>query len=132
MRFTIDNSRGNVEYYDLFNFLYAASGSLVEFEPHERIRGLPFFQSPRWDSCLKGLDGIFSENGVRSWVTPGGYLKVRIKSEFNNHTTEIESLVEWISPYIAGHKPKQYIGRYRWEGRDWINLYAKRHEQKSH
>lgn len=39
----------------------------------------------------------------------------------------IEKFAEWITPYVTGHKPKEYIGR--WNGEDdrlSTNLYIER------
>lgn len=41
-----------------------------------------------------------------------GYHHLIIDSEFKNHEDEIGKFIEWVSPWIAGRKKKQYIG---WE-----------------
>lgn len=51
-----------------------------------------------------------------------------IDSNLKNYDNEIEKFIDWISPYVAGHKPKQFVGTWQGEepGTPQINIYIKR------
>lgn len=51
-----------------------------------------------------------------------------INSNLKNYGGEIEKFIDWISPYVAGHKPKQFVGTRKGEDPDspQINIYIER------
>ncbi len=52
--------------------------------------------------------------------------RLTLRSDFKNHDAA-ELFAKWIAPYVAGHKPKEYIGWYKSEDHQWrINLYIER------
>lgn len=72
----------------------------------------PFFECERWFM-------LFCSNNFNSDKVPsrmhqprgtGSCWVLEFDSEFKNYDSEIDKFVDWISPYVAGHKAKQFIG----------------------
>jgi hypothetical protein len=61
------------------------------------------------------------------YKTVGEYFKFSINCEINYGDEEIEKFVEFISPHVAGHKKRQYIGWYKGYGfHNRFNVYIER------
>lgn len=61
------------------------------------------------------------------YETAGEYFRFSIDCEINYGYEEIEKFVEFISPLVAGHKKRQYIGWYKGEESDHrFNVYIER------
>ncbi len=80
---------------------------------------------------LKNWDTIFMSN---YWLKEETYFKneneqwrLRVACDINYGRNEILQFTEWISPYVIGHKPKEYIGQLDGEDRgDKQNVYIQR------
>ena len=82
------------------------------------------FTLERWNNMfvsnywLKEKTYFKNENG--KW-------KFRTSCEINYGRDEILEFAKWISPYVAGHKPKEFIGELKGENReDRQNVYIER------
>lgn len=82
---------------------------------------------------LKRWHSLFYDNASRHeeertyFKWEDGYWKLFLNCTVNYGQKEILEFAKWIAPYVAGHKPKEYIGTYREEGltrRD--NIYVER------
>jgi len=86
----------------------------------------PYLQ-PRWKDHDKFKND--PENYQPIW-------HLRLIGDLSHSYDAINGFVEYITPYLAGHKPKQYIGWYKGEDQnERINLYAIRpvnSKQKQH
>lgn len=76
----------------------------------------PFFKCERWDSmfcnsAFCGFPAIFKTN------TAGGH-HLELHSELKNYDQEIQKLVDWLTPYVKGHKKKCCVGWWRHEDQD--------------
>lgn len=75
------------------------------------------FLSTNWSDSLEG--SVFVELDK--------YYQLLIHTEFKNYDQEIQKFVDWINPYLIGHKKKQYIGYWRSENYNReINIYVER------
>lgn len=73
-----------------------------------------FFECPRWEM-------LFLSNNWSPELIKGSTFKdyiLEIHSEFKNYDGEIDKFIDWISPFIAGHKKKKYLG---YEKGEWTN-----------
>lgn len=65
------------------------------------------FKCQRWSS-------IFAHSGFHEppefYRFPNGYYKLILHGEINNGMDEVYLFKDWIYPYVAGRKSKQYIG----------------------
>ena len=84
----------------------------------------PLFKCERWPS-------IFSRSGflneAPSFIRlPSGYYRITLRSVLKNYDDEIEKFVDWISPFIAGHKDRTCVGWQKGEIAPFgpINLYV--------
>lgn len=62
----------------------------------------------------------------------GNHYILFIWTDINYGIDEITQFIDWISPYVAGHKMREYIRWRRTEGTDRLNLYIERPETKRH
>lgn len=75
------------------------------------------FLSTNWDYTMQG--GKFYEEKDR-WV-------IDLHTEFKNYNDEINQFVDWISPFIAGRKKKEYLGYWQNEmSSTQVNIYIER------
>ena len=78
----------------------------------------PFFKCERWYQCFLGtnFNGENMEERTMKYNTHGNSI-ILIHSEFKNYDDEIEHFLDWIKPFLAGRKKRQYLG---WkEGENW-------------
>lgn len=84
-----------------------------------------FFQCERWYFLFLSTNWGSTEGA--KFYRSGNHWVLELDTEFKNYDDEIEKFVDWITPYVAGRKKKQYIGNYRVEYSDHpINLYIER------
>lgn len=85
-----------------------------------------FFTQERWDSVFNHhFDLTPPYFKTEEGKLPVLYINCDIKAGYS----EIEQFVDFISQFIAGHKPKEYIGYYNWDDNDNktnINIYINR------
>jgi hypothetical protein len=78
----------------------------VEYEP---LDDHPFFSTERWSH-------IFYTMGYDFYTPPylnrmySGYYELHLHADINYEDEEVIKFVDWISPFIAGHKKKTYLG----------------------
>lgn len=86
----------------------------------------PFFTKERWGSVFNHhFDLKPPYFKIEEGKLPVLYINCDVKSGY----FEIEQFVDFISPFVVGHKPKEYIGCYNWDDNDDkrdINLYIER------
>ncbi len=84
-----------------------------------------FFTMERWDSLF--FISAFHEETPYYFKKVGENYRLRVACEINYEAGEIEQFVNWITPYVIGHKPKEYIGYFQKEGsRKKVNVYIHR------
>lgn len=85
----------------------------------------PFFNQKRWMNLFHCHIDLPKPQFFQH---PGGYYELQLDAEINYGYEEITQFVNWISPYIAGRKKKQFIGWYKGESYETstINLYVER------
>lgn len=75
------------------------------------------FLSTNWDNDMKG----------GSMFLDGKYWRISLDTEFKNYDNETELFLEWITPFVAGRRKKQYIGWQKGESQDCRqNIYITR------
>jgi hypothetical protein len=81
----------------------------AKYHPNRKYENIshPFFECTRWWHILcskqgNGNDGVFYKNAH--------YWTIDIFVDFKDYDNEIEKFLNWILPFIAGRKKKQYIG----------------------
>lgn len=83
-----------------------------------------FHSTSRWHSLFSKFEGLDSSY---IHLRDDGYIELYINCDINYGYDEIELFVDWITPFIAGHKPKEYVGWYQGEGQDRKhNVYIER------
>jgi hypothetical protein len=86
----------------------------------------PFFQCERWFAVFLFTNCDNSKKGGKLYQKNDSWI-IDLDTEFKNYDDEIENFLDWISPFIAGRKKKQYVGFYQGEDSDsQVNLYIKR------
>lgn len=89
----------------------------IDHEFFKCTRWEALFLSKNWDEEMQGGKMYFN----KCWV-------IDIHTEFKNYDNEIDKFIDWISPFVAGRKKKQYVGYYRGEDLNFqVNLYINRH-----
>jgi hypothetical protein len=84
-----------------------------------------FFTLRRWSRVFS--HSAFLEEMQRFIPRAENYWLLELHTEINYGYEEIQQFVDWISPYVAGRKQKQYVGWYKGEDdRQRINLYVQR------
>jgi hypothetical protein len=83
------------------------------------------FDLPRWEVLFS--KSAFHEDGPY-FKKVGDYWRLYLHCEINYGYRECEEFANWIGPYVAGHKPKEWIGWYKGEdSRQFRNdLYIKK------
>ena len=83
------------------------------------------FKCRRWLSLFCATNGEDIKGG--ELLRRGNYWVLDLEVEFKDCDCEISKFVDWIHPYVAGRKKKQYIGYYQGEDQDsQCNLYVER------
>ncbi len=94
-----------------------------------------FFKCDRWYMLL--LSNNFDETKGSSFFFSNphrgnGYRVLSLNTEFKNYENEIECFIDWITPYVAGHKKKQYLGWWKSESmNNRINIYIHRNHSEN-
>ncbi len=70
----------------------------------------PLFRTKRW-TALFSPSGF--HEGYPKFEKRGKYMRLTIHCDINYGSEEIEQFALWITPFLAGHKPREYIGWYR-------------------
>lgn len=98
---------------------------LFESTPKPELIDHPFFQLPRWMSMFHPHHDLPLPH---IYQHPGGYWDLQLDADINYGSEEARQFAEWIAPYVAGRKKKQYIGWYKGESHEvpTINLYVER------
>lgn len=86
----------------------------------------PLFSMRRWET-------LFNDCGYGEpyFKIEKEYYVLSIFPNINYGFAEIETFAEWISPYVAGHKPREFIGRMKGDEGNWENIYIHRPGQPS-
>jgi hypothetical protein len=86
----------------------------------------PFFKCERWYMLFLSTNFDNEMQGGRFYEENGRWI-ISLHTEFKNYDGEIDYFFEWIKPFIAGRKEKQYVGYWRGENMDsQCNLYVER------
>jgi len=84
-----------------------------------------FLKCERWYMMLISND-FGTTNGSKMFQQNGLWI-IDLHTSFKNYDQEIDHFVNWISPYIIGHKKKKYVGWWRGEEMNYqINIYIER------
>ncbi len=83
-----------------------------------------FSKCNNWYMLFLGTN--FDDDKGREMHEVSGRWLVKIHSDFKNYGNEIDEFIDWISPYIAGRKKKQFIGYWKGEYSPQINIYIER------
>mgnify|MGYP007122146559 FL=1 len=84
------------------------------------------FKTKRWEAlfCPSGF-----HEGFPKFAKRGKYWRLTIHCDINYGSEEIEQFALWITPFLAGHKPREYIGWYRHDNSNYgerNNVYVER------
>jgi hypothetical protein len=84
----------------------------------------PFFETKRWTQLL----GKWEWNNPKTYfIKRGDHWRLFINSDINYGSEEIDQFTDWITPFVAGHKPREFIGGYKCDGlHRWENVYIER------
>jgi hypothetical protein len=83
-----------------------------------------FFTLERWDSLFYPHAFVDKKTYFKH---ENGYWILFIGCEINYGWEEIREFAKWITPYVSGHKPKEFIGLLKGEDRDDLeNIYIDR------
>ena len=86
----------------------------------------PFFKCERWYMLFLSTNFDDEMQGSRFYEENGRWI-INLHTEFKNYDSEIDNFFDWIKPFIAGRKKKQYVGYYRGEDMEQqTNLYVER------
>lgn len=77
-------------------------------EPFDRHN---FFKTERWRSIFGHFGFNWYEKPYFKKLTNGCY-EIFLHADIKYGYEEIEQFALWITPYVCGHKPKEYIGYY--------------------
>lgn len=102
----------------LIDFLNDADIRKVENPEH------PLFKTDRWSNlfCLHSHEKPYYFGKGKN-----GYYELYLYCEINYGWDEIRLFADWITPFVAGHKNKEYIGYLQGEDRDSReNIYIER------
>lgn len=97
--------------------------------PHPLI--LPeheFFQQERWGNIFM-RSNYYHETGARFTRSRSGYYDLEINCDINYGHVEVQCFLDWIKPWIAGRRKKQFLGYWRNDnmmGQDSVNEYIER------
>ena len=93
------------------------------------------FSTERWDSLFHCKNWDEHTMGMRLYHCVGkeGRYDLKINSEFRNYDSEIAKFVDWIHPYVAGRKKRQYVGWHLYEHAERrTNIYILRYQEKAY
>lgn len=68
----------------------------------------PLFKTERW-FALFAKSGWYEDCSY--FQNRNGYWRLFIHCDINKGSEGIEQFVDWITPFVAGHKPKEFLGR---------------------
>jgi hypothetical protein len=86
----------------------------------------PFFKCERWYMLFLSTNWNEEMRGGKFYEEKGRWI-ISLHTEFKDQDNEIDNFFEWINPFIAGRKKKQYVGYYRGEEeKRQTNLYVER------
>lgn len=88
----------------------------------------PFFETERWMSVFGQWHWIDTDPHTY-FKKRGAHHRLYIHCDINYCDEEIAQFADWITPFVAGHKPKEYIGWYKHDGSDYgerNNVYIER------
>lgn len=81
-----------------------------------------FFTLPRWDRLFH----THHDHEMPSFEKVGEYWVLFLHADINHGLEEVEEFVDWVTPYVAGRKQKEFIGWSESEGVGGrINHYVK-------
>lgn len=91
-----------------------------------------FFKQERW---MRVFQEICFPDMLPNYLSPylkkkGNYWALFLWTDINYGIDEIEEFVKWITPYITGHKEREYIGWRRTETIVKLNIYIERPRRK--
>lgn len=89
-----------------------------------------FFKTERWRSVFStmGYSG-YEKPFIRK--LPNGVHELFLHADIKYGYDEIHEFINWITPFISGHKPKEYAGWYKHDDchyKQQINLYINRNQ----
>jgi hypothetical protein len=102
----------------LSGMIYGSEDEITKPSDHK------FFSLDRWDRIFNSLNDDLKPS---LWIPENGNPELIISCDINYGYEEIKEFAKWITPYVSGHKPKEYIGEVIPE-ESWrrFNLYIER------
>ena len=91
----------------------------------EPISDHSFFKTERWRSIFSHMGFDWYEKPYFNKL-PNGSFELFLHADIKYGYEEIEQFADWITPYVCGHKPKEYIGSVKNDNLDRYNLYIDR------
>lgn len=86
----------------------------------------PFFKCERWYMLFLSTNFDNDMPGGK-FYEKGHYWVLDLHTEFKNYGSEVDHFMDWITPYIAGRKKKQFVGSWQGENDDnQTNIYINR------
>lgn len=73
----------------------------------------PLFDCERWDHLF--IKSAFLPHGPSLKKLDSGYFELGLWTDINHGIDEINQLIDWITPFVAGRKKHFYIGYYKGE-----------------
>jgi hypothetical protein len=94
-----------------------------QFDFEEKLPDHIFFTLERWDGMFDTYywckEKPYFKHDGKNW-------KLKIAVDINYGYQEIHEFAKWITPYVIGHKPKEFIGEAFGEERTKYNIYLER------
>lgn len=124
-----------MSYYTRFTF----EAKLRVDAPIELINDLIYHQDKFWDKDIPFLYSVeerpdipieheFGKSIRWPQIFEGASLinrRLKIDCKLKNYDSEIDKFVDWIKPFVKGHKKKLYLGQSRGETADYYRNYYK-------
>lgn len=112
----------------------AINNHTFDFTPNHVLFACSRYYNIFWSSPeISYLDEIGIKNKTFFRKNKNGIYELFIHCELKNYEEEIENFIDWIRPYIAGHKQNEFIGFIVYDGIDLytvFNVYANKQRIK--
>jgi hypothetical protein len=108
-----------------FHTVYINAKNNIESAHPILLPDCKFFTLERWEGVF--MHSAFHDEGPKFLRTNSGYYELELHCEINYGYEEVRCFIEWITPWVAGRKKKQYIGWWKNENMDFrCNEYIER------
>jgi hypothetical protein len=88
----------------------------------------PFFKCPRWLDVFVSVNCDWDKGS--KFYQKNNYWILNIHTDYKNYDDERDHFLDWITPYVAGRKKRQYIGWFKGEDvRDRCYIHIEREAQ---